>query len=53
MNDISLNLSEGNEGLWTQVQTHGQTPGKRYGHSMSYVEPFFVLFGGSMLEDVC
>ena len=42
-----LNLSEGNEGLWTQVQTHGQTPGKRYGHSMSYVEPFFVLFGGN------
>ena len=42
-----LNLSEKNEGLWSEVQTLGPTPGKRYGHSMAYMEPFFVLFGGN------
>ena len=24
----------------------GPTPGKRYGHSLVYYKPFFILFGG-------
>lgn len=42
-----LHLSENNDGLWTQVQTVGPTPGSRYGHSMTFMAPYFVLFGGN------
>ena len=42
-----LHLSEKNDGLWNQIQTIGQTPGGRYGHSMAYINPYFVLFGGN------
>ena len=47
-----LHLSESNEGIWNMVQTIGQTPGCRYGHSMVYMEPFFVLFGGNTKNQV-
>ena len=26
----------------------GPTPGKRYGHSLVYYKPFFILFGGNL-----
>ena len=32
---------------WMTVPVQGQTPGKRYGHSMVYSKPLLVLFGGN------
>jgi len=31
---------------WTLIKTEGPTPGKRYGHSMNYLKPYIVIFGG-------
>ena len=42
-----LHLSEQNEGIWSEVRVVGNTPGPRYGHSLIYLNPFFVLFGGN------
>ena len=45
-----LYLNEGTEGEgeWKRYQvTNGQSPGPRYGHSLNYIKPFFVLFGGN------
>ena len=42
-----LHLSEQNEGIWTEIRVVGQTPGQRYGHSLAFMNPFFVLFGGN------
>ena len=51
-----LHLSEKNEGLWSMIEVVGPTPGGRYGHSISFMSPYFVLFGGnsnnSMNNDV-
>jgi len=33
------------------VQTDGPTPGKRYGHTMSYKNTFIFLFGGNTSSD--
>jgi hypothetical protein len=33
--------------LWIPVQVVGTTPGRRYGHSMSLVKPFLIVFGGN------
>ena len=30
----------------------GPTPGKRYGHSLVYYRPFFILFGGNLNNEV-
>ena len=30
----------------------GQTPGKRYGHTLVYYKPFFILFGGNLNNEV-
>ena len=42
-----LHLSGQNEGVWSEIRVVGQTPGQRYGHSLAFVIPFFVLFGGN------
>lgn len=44
-----LYLHEGNEneGEWKEYPTIGQTPGPRYGHSLIYMDPYFILFGGN------
>ena len=42
-----LHLSEQNEGIWSEVRVVGPTPGQRYGHSLVFLNPFFVLFGGN------
>ena len=34
--------------IWITLPTTGQTPGKRYGHSMSYLKPYLVVFGGNV-----
>lgn len=42
-----LDLRRGEENAtWIIVKTSGPTPGKRYGHTMTYVKPYFVVFGG-------
>ena len=30
----------------------GPTPGKRYGHTLEYYKPFFILFGGNLNNEV-
>ena len=42
-----LHLSEQNEGIWSEVRVVGSTPGPRYGHSLIFLNPYFVLFGGN------
>ena len=49
-----LHLSENNEGLWNEVKLEegSLTPGQRYGHSISFMKPYFVLFGGNSNPDL-
>ena len=42
-----LHLSEKNEGIWNEINVVGNTPGSRYGHSLTFLNPYFVLFGGN------
>ena len=44
---FSLNIKDENEGEWKKIKTKGDTPGERYGHSLTYLNPYFVLFGGN------
>ena len=44
---FSLNSKDENEGEWTKIKTIGDTPGERYGHSLTYLNPYFILFGGN------
>ena len=44
---FSLNPKDESEGEWTKIKTIGDTPGERYGHSLTYLNPYFVLFGGN------
>ena len=44
-----LDLKQGeNKGVWIEIPVTGPTPGKRYGHSMAYLKPFIVVFGGQL-----
>ena len=47
-------MSEGdNKAVWMNVHlTKGPTPGKRYGHSLVYYKPYFILFGGNLNNEV-
>ena len=47
-----LHLSEENEGIWDEINVVGNTPGSRYGHSLTYLNPYFVLFGGNSNPDL-
>ena len=42
-----LDIKNQEEVNWMQVPIDGQTPGPRYGHSMVYIAPNLILFGGS------
>ena len=44
---FTLNKNNEDEGEWTEIKTNGPTPGERYGHSLSYLNPYFILFGGN------
>ena len=44
---FTLNIDNEDEGEWTIIKTNGPTPGERYGHSLSYLDPYFILFGGN------
>jgi protein phosphatase len=36
-----------NIGVWNPINITGKTPGKRYGHSLSYAKPYLIVFGGN------
>ena len=42
-----LDIKNQEEANWMQVPIEGPTPGPRYGHSMVYIYPNLILFGGS------
>lgn len=43
-----LDLKSGDEEAnWTILPTNGKTPGKRYGHTMCYIKPCIIVFGGN------
>ena len=42
-----LDIKNQEEVSWMQVPIEGATPGPRYGHSMIYIFPNLILFGGS------
>jgi protein phosphatase len=33
-------------GIWNTITVIGKTPGRRYGHTLTYAKPLLVLFGG-------
>ena len=33
--------------IFTVVPVVGTTPGRRYGHTLTYTKPFLVVFGGN------
>ena len=45
---FQLNLENENEGEWSPINAEGERPGQRYGHSLNYLEPFIILFGGNL-----
>ena len=41
-----LNFKNFEKLSWNICETVGKTPGPRYGHSLNFINPYFVLFGG-------
>ena len=48
LNIFTLNSENESEGDWTQIKGNGERPGQRYGHSLNYLEPYILLFGGNL-----
>ena len=48
LNIFKLNLECQNEGEWSQINSEGERPGQRYGHSLNYLYPYLILFGGNL-----
>ena len=48
LNIFKLNLENETEGEWFQINTEGERPGQRYGHSLNYLNPYIILFGGNL-----
>jgi protein phosphatase len=48
-------MREGEEqAFWNKVPVVGKTPGRRYGHILSYTKPYLITFGGNTgAEAVC
>lgn len=43
-----LDLKNGEQNCeWIIVPVKGQTPGRRYGHSLVFLKPYLILFGGN------
>lgn len=48
-----LDLKNGDhQAEWILVQVKGNTPGRRYGHSLVYYKPYLILFGGNFGNEV-
>jgi protein phosphatase len=44
-----LDLSNGEDNCkWISLPTSGPSPGKRYGHTMSYLKPYLIVLGGNL-----
>jgi protein phosphatase len=44
-----LDLSGGEDSCkWIALPSSGNSPGKRYGHTMCYLKPYLVVFGGNV-----
>ena len=43
--DMHNNKEE--ESKWCLIKTVGASPGKRYGHTLAYMKPYFIMFGGN------
>ena len=44
-----LDLTNGeNNCKWITLPCSGNSPGKRYGHTMCYMKPFLMTFGGNV-----
>jgi len=53
-----LDLTNGeNSCKWITLPTSGPSPGKRYGHTMCYMKPYLIVFGGNVgnkiTSDIC
>jgi protein phosphatase len=44
---LDVDITTG-KGCWSIVPVNGQSPGRRSGHTLTYTEPFLVLFGGTI-----
>jgi len=43
-----LDIKDGEEkAQWNIIPVVGPTPGRRYGHTLTYAKPFLVAFGGN------
>ena len=43
-----FDMSKGEDkSIWMIIPTVGPNPGKRYGHSLNFISPYVVLFGGN------
>ena len=47
-----LDIKNNEEVSWMKVPIEGNTPGLRYGHSMVYILPILILFGGSGRSEI-
>ena len=52
-----LDLRKGDDNaIWMIVPTVGTTPGRRYGHTLCFIKPYLLVFGGNngteLLNDV-
>jgi diadenosine tetraphosphatase ApaH/serine/threonine PP2A family protein phosphatase len=47
-----LDLKNGEQNAeWIIVPVKGQTPGRRYGHTLVFLKPYLILFGGNFAND--
>lgn len=35
------------EATWSVIPTSGKTPGRRYGHTLCFLKPYIIVFGGN------
>ena len=52
-NNIDINSNNDNNnkdselGVWKLININGPSPGKRYGHTLTYMKQYFILIGGN------
>lgn len=44
-----LDIKDG-VGIWNTINVVSKTPGRRYGHTLSYSKPYLIVFGGNIGE---
>lgn len=47
-----LDIKNNEEASWMKVPIDGPTPGLRYGHTLVYIMPILILFGGSGKSEI-